>query len=164
MSTQTDQNPRVGVEPRFENGGALLIVGLRERVESVTSIPAQWQRTLAYKTPKRVGRVDYGLSFNCCGGADELEYLAGFEVSDSSDLPKELSCVSIPAQKYAVFSHPGHVSELHQTCQQIEKWLPQSGYEHVKASDAPDFFERYGEEFDPETGRGDIEIWVPIKG
>jgi AraC family transcriptional regulator len=146
MSTQTDQNPRVGVEPRFENGGALLIVGLRERVESVTSIPAQWQRTLAYKTPKRVGRVDYGLSF------------------DSSDLPKELSCVSIPAQKYAVFSHPGHVSELHQTCQQIEKWLPQSGYEHVKASDAPDFFERYGEEFDPETGRGDIEIWVPIKG
>jgi AraC family transcriptional regulator len=164
MSTQTDQNPRVGVEPRFENGKALLIAGLRERVESVASIPAQWQRALAYKTPKRVGRVDYGLSFNACSGADELEYLAGVEVSDSSGLPKELSCVSIPAQKYAVFSHPGHVSEVYQTCEQIGKWLPQSGYEHVEAGAAPDFFERYGEEFDPETGRGDIEVWVPIKG
>jgi AraC family transcriptional regulator len=28
--------------------------------------------------------------------------------------------------------------------------------------DAP-FFERYDERFDPRTGMGDVEIWVPIK-
>jgi AraC family transcriptional regulator len=27
----------------------------------------------------------------------------------------------------------------------------------------PDFFERYGEEFDPQTGMGGIEVWIPIK-
>jgi AraC family transcriptional regulator len=39
-------------------------------------------------------------------------------------------------------------------------WFPSSGHELV---DAPDF-ERYGEEFDPQTGLGGFEIWVPIKG
>jgi hypothetical protein len=39
------------------------------------------------------------------------------------------------------------------------KWLPESGHELV---DAPDF-ERYGEEFDPLTGTGGLELWVPIK-
>ena len=40
------------------------------------------------------------------------------------------------------------------------KWLPDSGHE---AADAPDF-ERYGERFDPATGEGGCEIWIPIKG
>ncbi len=31
-----------------------------------------------------------------------------------------------------------------------------------EAADAPDF-ERYGEEFDPRTGTGGVEIWIPIK-
>jgi AraC family transcriptional regulator len=39
------------------------------------------------------------------------------------------------------------------------KWLPESGHELV---DAPDF-ERYSEVFDPRTGTGGLELWVPIK-
>jgi AraC family transcriptional regulator len=73
--------------------------------------------------------------------------------------------VSIPTQKYAVFSHREHVSKLSNTVGTIlSKWLPQSGYEvaHVGA-DAPDFFERYGEDFDPQTGTGGMEVWIPIK-
>src|SRR5216683_1823284 len=31
------------------------------------------------------------------------------------------------------------------------------------AADAPNFFERYSEEFDPRTGMGGIEVWVPLK-
>ena len=27
----------------------------------------------------------------------------------------------------------------------------------------PAFFERYGEAFDPQTGTGGIEVWLPIK-
>jgi AraC family transcriptional regulator len=46
----------------------------------------------------------------------------------------------------------------------LNKWLPRSGHEvaHVVV-DAPDFFERYGEDFDPKTGMGGIEVWIPIK-
>ena len=40
------------------------------------------------------------------------------------------------------------------------KWLPESGHE---VADAPDF-ERYGPEFDPTTGNGGLEVWVPLKG
>jgi len=37
--------------------------------------------------------------------------------------------------------------------------LPASG---LKAADAPNF-ERYGETFDPATGNGGFEIWVPVR-
>ena len=41
---------------------------------------------------------------------------------------------------------------------------PGSGHEVARAAGgAPDFFERYGEKFDPRTGMGDIEVWIPIK-
>mgnify|MGYP003409082453 CR=1 FL=1 len=38
-------------------------------------------------------------------------------------------------------------------------WLPISG---MKAADAPSF-ERYDEKFDPATGNGGLEIWVPVR-
>jgi AraC family transcriptional regulator len=151
--------------PRFENGKAFLIAGLREPVKTITSIPALWQRALAHKIPKRVERVDYGVCFNCLGGADSFDYLAGAEVSDLSGLPAELSGMSIPAQRYAVFPHREHVSKLSDTIDTIlHKWLPQSGYEVAHpVADAPDFFERYGEDFDPQSGTGGMEVWIPIK-
>ncbi len=39
------------------------------------------------------------------------------------------------------------------------KWLPESGHQ---VAEAPEF-ERYGEEFDPRTGTGGLEIWIPIQ-
>jgi AraC family transcriptional regulator len=45
----------------------------------------------------------------------------------------------------------------------ISEWLPTSGYEAATSPGAPDFFERYTEEFDPRTGMGGIEVWIPIK-
>jgi len=39
------------------------------------------------------------------------------------------------------------------------KWLPASGLE---LTDSP-FFERYGESFDPRTGSGGFEFWLPLK-
>ena len=82
-----------------------------------------------------------------------------------SPLPQALSHVSIPEQKYAVFPHCDHVWKLSNTVETIlSKWLPQSGYEIAHANtDAPDFFERYSEEFNPQTGTGGMEIWLPIK-
>jgi len=64
-----------------------------------------------------------------------------------------------------IFSHPEHVSKLSSTIGTIlNNWLPKSGYEiGHPGPDMPDFFERYGEESDPQTGMGGIEVWVPIK-
>lgn len=42
--------------------------------------------------------------------------------------------------------------------------LTTSGFPHDSgSSDGLAFFERYGENFDPTTAEGDIQIWMPTK-
>jgi len=58
---------------------------------------------------------------------DDCDYLAGFGVSESAELPNELVCTEIPANEYAVFSHDGHVSRLCYTFDAVMRhWLPAS--------------------------------------
>jgi AraC family transcriptional regulator len=148
--------------PRFETGKPLLIAGIGERYtcESSAAIPGQWQRfhqSVAH-IPQRVGQLAYGV---CCNGDDSgnFDYIAGVEVSDLSDLSREFSRVRIPEQKYAVFTHSEHISTIRRTINTIwNHWLPASG---MKAADAPSF-ERYDATFDPGTGNGGLEIWIPV--
>jgi len=149
--------------PRFETGKPLLIAGLGERYswETSAAIPGQWQRfgQSVDSIPGRIGAVEYGV---CCNGDDagNYDYIAGVEVSDFSDLPREFSSVRIPEQRYAVFTHSEHISTIRRTINTIwNHWLPASG---MKVADAPNF-ERYDEKFDPLTGNGGLEIWVPVK-
>jgi AraC family transcriptional regulator len=149
--------------PRFEHGKPLLIVGLSERYtcETNTAIPSQWQRFGPHigNIPGQVGDVGYGV---CCNSdeAGNFDYICGVEVSDFSEVPPEFACLRIAPQRYAVFRHRDHVSAIRRTVNTIwNKWLPDSGHE---VADAPDF-ERYGDEFDPRTGNGGLEIWIPLK-
>ena len=153
--------------PRFENGKPLRIAGLRQHYtpETMKNIPELWQRFAPHigKTPGQVGHVAYGLCFNALS-PDGVDYLVGVEVSGSSVLPGEFSVAAIPAQKYAVFPHRQHVSKMYETLDAIDKWFPGSGLEAASGpAEAPNFFERYSEEFDPRTGMGGMEVWVPIK-
>src|SRR5229473_4899807 len=160
--------PAVQLEaPRFENAEALRIAGLREHfpLETMKNIPELWQRFGPHigNIPGQVGRVAYGLCFNALS-PNGIDYLAGVEVSSTQGLPGEFSVAAIPAQKYAVFSHREHVSKLRETLDAIDKWLPGSGLEVACGdAEAPNFFERYSEEFDPRTGMGGMEVWMPIK-
>jgi AraC family transcriptional regulator len=148
---------------RFESGKPLLIAGLGERYtwESSKAIPAHWQRLVPYlgSLPRQVGRATFGVSYN---GDDEgnFDYIAGCEVSDFSALPTAFSRLRISAQRYAVFAHGAHISEIRRTvCTIWTRWLPDSGHE---VADAPSF-ERFDDAFDSETGIGGLEIWIPIK-
>jgi len=149
--------------PRFLTGKALLVAGIGERYncEGGAAIPGQWQRfhQSVDNIPARIGKVAYGV---CCNGDDSgnFDYIASVEVADFSDLPREFARVRIPEQKYAVFTHAEHISTIRRTVNTIwNHWLPASG---MKAADAPNF-ERYDENFDPLTGNGGLEIWIPVK-
>jgi AraC family transcriptional regulator len=124
--------------PRFETGRPLLIAGLGERYnhENGAGIPGQWQRfhQSVANIPGRIGPVAYGV---CCNGDDagNFDYIAGVEVADFSDLPREFSGVRIPEQKYAVFTHRDHISTIRRTVNTIwNHWLPASG---LKAATHP---------------------------
>ena len=160
-----DDNPTVTLDPpRFEHGKSLLIAGLgaRYNCENLAGIPGQWQRFAPHigNLPHQVGRSAYGV---CCNSDDagNLDYVCGVEVADFSGLPPEFTRLRLPAQRYAVFRHRDHVSTIRGSFNAIfSQSLPQSGHE---PADAPDF-ERYDDRFDPVTGLGGVEIWVPIKG
>ena len=150
--------------PRFQTGKPLLVAGLGERITprmAARAFPASGTgfTSRSQNIPDRVGKVAYGV---CCNGDDtgNFDYIAGVEVSDFSDLPREFSRVRIPEQKYAVFTHRDHISTIRRTVNTIwNHWLPAAG---LKAADAPNF-ERYDENFDPLTGDGGLEIWIPVK-
>ncbi len=149
--------------PRIEDGQALLIAGLGERYtfETNEGIPAQWQRfgPSIGSIPGQVGWTCYGV---CCNGDDagNFEYICGVEVRDFSAIPAELARIRIPACRYAVFTHRGHISAIRSTVYTIwNKALPEAGLETACAPD----FERYDGRFDAGTGLGEVEIWIPIK-
>src|SRR3954453_16334855 len=150
--------------PRFQTSKPLLVSGPSERIThdiQGAGIPNLWQRfhQSVENIPGRIGRIAYGV---CCNGDDagNFDYIAGVEVVDFSDLPREFSRVRIPEQKYAVFTHSEHISTIRRTVNTIwNHWLPASG---MKAADAPSF-ERYDENFDSATGNGGLEIWVPVR-
>ena len=150
--------------PRFVDGKPLVIAGLSEHYtfETKRGIPSQWQKFGAHfgNIPGQVGKVSYGVIYDM---SDEgMDYLSGAEVSDTSALPRDFTVKRLPGEKYAVFRHRDHISAIDSTWMTIwNKWLPESGLS--LAGDAPAVFERYGEEFDPVTGMGGCEIWIPIK-
>lgn len=153
--------------PRFEIAKAFLVAGPAERIscDNGAMIPGLWQRfhREIADIPARVGQgkiqVAYGV---CCNGDDagNFDYIAGVEVADFSDLPRRFGRIRIPEQRYAVFTHTEHVASIRRTVNTIwNQWLPASG---LKAADAPNF-ERYDETFDPATGNGGFEIWLPVR-
>jgi len=148
--------------PRFEDGKAFLVAGFTGRFshDHGAGIPLLWNRFQQENgnIPNRIGNVAYGV---CCNGDDagNFDYIAGLEVADFSDLPREFGRVRIPAQRYAVFTHKDHISTIRRTINTIwNHWLPNSGF---RMADAPTF-ERYDERFDPKTGDGGLQIWVPL--
>jgi AraC family transcriptional regulator len=149
-------------EPRFEDHKELLIAGFGARYTFGTNegIPGQWQRFGAHIgfVPRQVGPETYGVAckFDETGS---FEYIAGVQVSAFGALPEAFATVRIRAQHYAVFSHHEHVSMLRRTHYTIwNKWLPEWAME---MADAPNF-ERYGKGFNPVTGTGLIEVWMPV--
>src|SRR5262249_43170244 len=109
--------------------------------------------------PGQVGPVAYGVCYNFDSDGN-FDYLCGVEVKNTARLPEGFVTVDISPHKYAVFTHQGHVVGIRATIRAIwSKWFPESDFQ---AANAPTI-ERYGPEFNPTTGLGGFEIWVPVQ-
>ncbi len=171
MRTAAEMEARFSVlsEPRFEHRKPLVLAGLRRHIGSDTSddIPLLWGELERRRAAIAgiVGRTAYGVVIHSAHGEGGVDYLAAVEVASLARVPGEFQCMSVPAHQYAIFPHRGPVSTLKHTMMAIwNQWLPTSG--RVLAhpdSNSPNMIEHYGEDFDPQTGSGGIEVWLPVK-
>jgi AraC family transcriptional regulator len=158
-------------EPTFTNGRPLLLAGRREdyTLARRSAIHEQWRRfgeRWFGRVPGGVSREAYGVSWPPAADGPDFAYLCGVEVSDFSLVPPDLDRLTIPAFRQARFVHAGPVTELSATVEAVMEWLPGSGLaiDAGARPEIPTLVEWYGPSFDPATGRGDMEVWVPVRG
>ncbi|HWY42132.1 MAG TPA: GyrI-like domain-containing protein [Candidatus Sulfotelmatobacter sp.] len=166
MSTTTATQMQ---SPRIENGRQMLLAGLGGRYNRQTmhTIPQLWERFGPHigHVPNQSGKVTYGVSYNPQPDHSTFDYLAAVEVTKFAGLPTDFVQLTIPPLKYAIFLHTDHISKITETLEKMWKsWLPASGHAPAVASGCPiTFFERYDESFNPITGLGTVELWLPIQ-
>ena len=152
--------------PRIETSQSLQLVGLQQNYNSKTrnEIPKQWER-FAPQIPALSGKsmgVAYGVVL--AGSApDSIHYFCGVEACENAKLSGEFTHVSIPAHRFAKFSHHDHVSKLHETEMAImDNWAAEHRNEMARDPKLPLMVEYYGPKFNPQTGTGDMEVWIPV--
>jgi AraC family transcriptional regulator len=162
---QMDKSKLIDLDPpRFENGERLCIAGFDARYsfEASEGIPDQWRRFGPHigNVPGELTPETYGAAFNF-DDAGTFTYVAGVRVRDFSEIPGEFATVVIEPRRYAVFKHNGHVIGLHRSHYTImNDWAPKNKLEIAAAPN----LELYHQDFDPATGLGTIEIWMPLEG
>jgi len=144
---------------RFEDGTPMLLAGVRRRhafAIAERGIAEQWREFLAApQIPDRIGSTYYGVM---CGSDDTtLEYMCGVKVQSFAALSADAGRMRVPAQRYAVFSHPKDAA-LAATWQQILQWLSVGPYESAHKPD----FEQYSRSPIEISGSGEVLIWVGV--
>ena len=87
-------------------------------------------------------------------------YMACTEVTTTSDVPSGMVAKTIPAGRYAVFTHVGPLDGLGHTMHYIfGTWASRSRFE---LRDAPDL-EIYDERFKLGQPDSEVDLYIPIK-
>jgi AraC family transcriptional regulator len=127
---------------------------------SIRDIPALWRRFMEFY-PRIKDKLDPAPWAVMSAPDDDgaFEYACAVLIPPASELPHGLGRMSVRAHRYAVFAHPGHVSLIRATYEEIwDRALAASGW---TLSDRP-VLESHCAGFNPRTGDGGLEIWVPV--
>ncbi len=149
--------------PQIVDSDEFVVARLRKyyECEKWPSIPAQWQKFQPYLDGIR-NRTDdsaYGICADCDHHSG-FNYICAVKISEPENLNPNLTVFQVPKQKYAVFTHPGHISNIGCTWNSIySKWQPNSNYEILNTLS----FEFYDQHYNTNSGQGDVQIWVPVE-
>ena len=148
--------------PRFADAPRILALGLRERRRfgELRAITDQWRRFAPAidAIANRAQPIPIGV-LTPVGEDGAFDYACAVEVTDFSDAPAGLTRLTVPAQRYVIFRHAGHVTRLGATHGAIlDDWLPEAG---LTLADGPSL-ERHASAFDWRTGEGGVEVWLPV--
>ncbi len=154
--------PKIPKGPEFRDFDGFLVAGpsIRCSQDSKEGIPILWSEFAPQidSIPNLTGFVTYGVCSDHASADGSFTYHAAVQVTEAPD--NGLDTLKIPASRYAIFTHEGSLDHIADTVGHIfGTWLPASEFEHAGTPD----FERYDERFNPDTGIGSFEYWVPIK-
>lgn len=152
--------------PEIRKVSGLLLAGLRRyyTFEDRAGIPLLWQRFGPFigNIPGQIPGDAYGVCLNADGEPqDGFDYLAAVPMRSLDDLPDGLVGVRIPPLTWAVFQHRDHVSSIGATCAAAGEWLARE--RRMQEGVAVMMVEYYPPAFDPMTGLGGCEVWVPVR-
>ncbi len=156
----------MSVTPRLFTGEAMTLLGRRERyalADAHGHIPVQWA-WFNPRIPEISARQGFD-TFGLCIDSDDraLTYFCGVRVPHGPIMPADLVAIDVPALRYAGFSHEGPIETLSGTIiAALQNWLPAAGLSVFKGAGVPDLVEHYGPDFDPQTGAGGMDIWIPV--
>lgn len=149
------------IEPRIEQRPALHLVGTIcdyafADGDMLRALPMQWAAfgPLIPTVDSGEEPIAFGIVLPA-PDAGSFRYMAAVPVKPGVAPPRGMSAITLPAGSYLAFAHKGHVSTLNQT-------VATACAGHRPSQGAPAFLEYYGPGFDPETGLGDIEVWLPL--
>lgn len=147
--------------PRLVEGRAMRLAGLRRELPASRvrlKIPLIWAELMGTRLAGQLSGVGYRLRSVACDGGT-ITYSATIEIANTAPLPPGIVAYDVPAALYAIFDGFDHVSDLRAAWGDIiDQWLPRSGR---RLADTPSF-ERFGEDFDPLSGQGEMAIWLAI--
>jgi AraC family transcriptional regulator len=148
--------------PELRTKEAMTFVGVFERValDTTWSIPALWRRFMASyaEIDGKVDPIPVGV-IGPIGGDGRFNYGCAVQVEASTVPATPMTMLRVPAQRYALFPHAGHVLAIRSTYDAIwNRVLPENGW---TTPEQPSL-ERHHPTFNPLTGDGGITIWIPV--
>jgi AraC family transcriptional regulator len=157
-------NPRILEKATFRAAGAKIRTNEEENRLNGT-IPAFWERVRrdeafwAELAKIAVGPATLGLSTDFDGR--DFDYWIAKEIEEGSDVPEGMQCVTIPAQRYVVFTADGAFPQNVWAAVDFvyNDWLKRPGHRRAGGPD----FEWYDSRFDVATGSGEVDLYVPIE-
>lgn len=162
----------INMQPVFKMIDEKKVIGMGTKFISTLSpdnnnqtvIPALWGKYVprGQEINSRISDADLGVCFDPGkdkSHPDECFYIAGTEVKNTDQIPEGMMTMTVPAGRYAIFTHKGAIDKLRMTMKYIYgSWLPKSG---EKLRDAPDL-EIYDQRFKPDSENSELDIYIPV--
>jgi AraC family transcriptional regulator len=164
-------NDGISLVPDLASWPAMQLVGVRttfygadsEKNDLGEKIPALWHRFLP-RLDEITMRVDgwcYGVIRQEHADSDRLIYDAAMEVTGWLDVPEGMVTSTLPAARWAVFTHRGPAADLDHSVNYVySTWLAGSGHRHTGQAD----LEIYGSSYHPTSADSEIGYAIPIGG